>query len=198
VIFSFLKKIILKKKIEKKIQQSSDLKIIIGAAHTEIDGWISTNRDVLDLLKPDRWQRLLGEPKIKAILAEHVWEHLTEADALFAAQLCYKFLKPGGYMRVAVPDGYFPNQEYIDYVKPGGHGAGSDDHKVLYNYKTFKSVFENAGFKVDLLEYFDEGGQFCESTWNAEDGMIFRSKRFDERNTDSEIKYSSIIIDAKK
>ena len=69
-----------------------------------------------------------------AILAEHVWEHLDCFAAIVAAQNCFKYLKPGGYIRVAVPDGWHPDKDYIDYVKPGGWGAGSDDHHVLYTY----------------------------------------------------------------
>ena len=37
-------------------------------------------------------------------------------------------------------------------------------------------MFETAGFEVVLLEYCDENGQFYYNEWDANDGVIFRSK----------------------
>ena len=150
------------------------------------------------MLHENDWRYFFDKNKIDAILAEHVWEHLNEKDGLLAAQNCFKFLRPGGYLRIAVPDGLNPNPEYINYVKPGGTGDGADDHKVLYNYQILSSMLEKAGFKVNLLEYFDEYGRFHAENWKPEDGMIRRSKRFDKRNTDGVLNYTSLIIDAVK
>jgi predicted SAM-dependent methyltransferase len=61
-----------------------------------------------------------------------------------------------------------------------------------------QDVFESAGFEVDLLEYCDELGNFHGKDWNSEDGFIYRSKRFDHRNTNGEIRMMSLIIDAQK
>jgi hypothetical protein len=72
------------------------------------------------------------------------------------------------------------------------------DKQVLYTYSTFKSIFEVVGFSVVLYEYFDERGTFHYNEWDPEDGKINRSKRFDERNNGGELKYTSIIMDAKK
>lgn len=97
-----------------------------------------------------------------------------------------------------MPDGYHNKEEYINYVRPGGSGAGADDHKVLYTYKSLTKIFQDAGFHVKLLEYFDENGKFHFTEWNERDGMIHRSVRFDERNCNDELNYTSIIIDAVK
>ena len=37
-------------------------------------------------------------------------------------------------------------------------------------------MFETAGFEIVLLEYCDENGQFYYKEWDANDGVIFRSK----------------------
>jgi len=108
------------------------------------------------------------------------------------------FLKPGGYLRVAVPDGFHPDPEYVEWVRPGGTGPGSDDHKVLYTYATFRDLFEKIGFDVVLHEYFDESGQFHFTDWAPSDGMIERSKRYDSRNANGRLAYTSIILDAVK
>ena len=133
-----------------------------------------------------------------AILAEHVWEHLDCRAALVAAQNCFTYLQPGGYIRVAVPDGLHPDEEYIDRVKPGGWGEGSDDHHVLYTYRTLEAVFALVGFETRWLEYFDERGTFHYQEWSPADGMIQRSSRYDRRNRTRELAYTSIILDARK
>lgn len=174
------------------------IKLVVGSGQKLDKGWYHTDIDTLNLLKTEDWKNLTSKYSIKAIMAEHVWEHLTEQDGITAAQNCYIYLEEGGYFRIAVPDGYNPSEEYINYVKPGGTGKGSDDHKVLYTYKTLSKILEIAGFKVKLLEYFDENGQFHFNDWNKDDGLILRSKRFDPRNAGDKLGYTSLIIDAIK
>lgn len=182
--------------------QRKSPKLIIGA-HVQAgilldNGWISTSQRFLDMLKEEDWRKLFGNRKIGALLAEHVWEHLTPDDGIQAAKMCYKYLRAGGRLRVAVPDGFHADKEYISKVKPGGTGAGADDHKVLYTYESFASVFAQAGFEVTLLEYFDRSGQFNSIQWDPKDGFIFRSKATDHRNQGGKLNYTSIILDAIK
>lgn len=172
--------------------------IVVGSSRVFEPGWIPTDLHTLNLLKPGRWKFFVRPNSVDAILAEHVWEHLSLEDGKQAAKTCYTYLKKGAHARIAVPDGLHPDKEYINYVKPGGTGPGADDHKVLYTYATFKQIFEEAGFRVQLLEYFDESGKFVYNEWNREEGFIHRSKRYDERNQGGELKYTSIILDAIK
>lgn len=173
-------------------------RIVIGSSGIRIDGWVATDQEVLNLLEKKSWASFFEPNSLDAILAEHVWEHLYPHEAVVAAMTCYTFLKPGGYLRVAVPDGFHPEQSYINAVRPGGTGAGADDHKVLYTITSFRDLFINAGFDVRLQEYFDEHGQFHCCDWNPSDGMIWRSKRFDSRNSPERLAYTSIILDAVK
>ena len=184
----------------KGLMKQRPCKIVIGASGVFDQGWIPTEKGVLNVSKKADWEEYFQEGDIDAILSEHVWEHLTEEDGLTAAKLCYQYLKQGGYLRVAVPDGYHPDPAYIDHVRPGGIGAGSDDHKVLYTYKTFSDLFLQAGFSIRLLEYFDEHGVFHYQAWNPDNGKIHRSSRFDLRNQGQEnrLKYTSLILDVFK
>lgn len=182
----------------RRLARQRPLKIVVGASMTSQPGWISTQMEFLNLLRPNNWKRYFSKNPIDAILAEHVWEHLSREEGVLAANICFQYLKPSGYLRVAVPDGFHPDPDYIEYVEPGGVGPGASDHKILYNYRTFNELFESAGFRVDLLEYFDENGQFHYKQWDPIDGMIRRSKRFDKRNSDRKFNYTSIILDARK
>ena len=174
------------------------VRLIIGASGTKLPGWHETDQRYLDLLRPSDWERFFAPASVAGIFAEHVWEHLTPADALRAADTCHRFLATGACLRVAVPDGLHPDPAYIDGVRPGGTGAGADDHKVLYDYRSLSRVFETAGFQVELLEYFDETGTFHREDWSDERGRVARSSRYDRRNAGGTLAYTSLILDAVK
>ena len=174
------------------------LRIVVGTSGRSMRGWVSTDVEFLNLLQPDEWASFFRENSIDAILAEHVWEHLTLDEGIVAARTCHRFLRQGGYLRVAVPDGLHPDPAYIERVRVGGIGAGALDHKVLYRRETLGDVLQQAGFTVRPLEYFDPEGQFHFVEWNPEDGMIRRSSRFDKRNHTGALRYTSLILDAIK
>lgn len=177
-------------------------RIIIGAGNTSYDGWIATQEKELNLLKVEDYYKLFErEESVDAFLAEHVFEHLTFDEGIEAGKNLYKFLKPNGYIRLAVPDINFKNEWYYNTCKPGGPGPVEHpaySHKVFYDYKSLVKVFKTAGFSVELLEYCDEDGRFHFKYWNPEHGMIGRSLRFDARNNYGKLGMVSIIIDAYK
>ncbi len=179
-----------------------ELKIVVGAGEFNNNpGWLHTNEEELNLLKREDWIKKFDPSSLAVILAEHVWEHLSYEEGIEAAKVCYEFLKPGGYIRCAVPDRFFPDEEYQEGVKVGGPGPldhPAASHKIVHNYKTMTSMFESAGFQVKLLEYCDEDGEFHYNDWDEKKGFIYRSKRFDYRNQDGKLGFVSLIVDAVK
>lgn len=177
------------------------MKIILEAGNTRVDGWISTDEDSLNLLSEESFSSFFKDAKAKAMLAEHVWEHFSYEEGVRAASLCYDFLEEGAYIRVAVPDGNLNDEDFLQLVGIGGPGPKNHPaytHKVLYTHEKLVEVFEGAGFVVRLLEYIDDKGIFHYIYWNAEDGPIGRSLRYDTRNSRERIGMASIIIDAYK
>lgn len=196
-IIKKIKRALVYRKLKSEIKRKK--KLNVGSGNVEFDEeWFSCDINLLNLTKKSDWYRLLGFSKVNNIFAEHVWEHLSDEDTYLANKNCYKFLKKNGRLRIAVPDGNHPNKDYIDYVKPNGSGIGSDDHKILYNYCVIKERLENAGFRVELLEYWDENGKFHYIDWTNEHGKVRRSRRYDSRNINGELNYTSLIIDAIK
>lgn len=187
-----------KKKFKKTLSAYDNFKIVVGSSGIFEEGWIPSEIEVLNLLKGDNWLNFFEPASISHILAEHVWEHLSQDDGVIAAQTCFRFLKPQGRLRIAVPDGYHSDPDYIDYVKVGGIGDGADDHKILYNYQSLSLMLKRVGFQVDILEFFDEGGNFHHKDWDIEDGFIHRSLKYDRRNIGGHPHYTSLIIDAIK
>ncbi len=185
--------IIGRSRIKKQVKQQTKIKIILGSGTTEYDGWIATDLPHFNILKKKDWACFFRPNTIDNILAEHVLEHLTEQQVDEVLLLAYIFLKPNGVFRIAVPDKNHPNPEYIEYVRPGGSGLGAEDHKSFWDYKTFKKLAENHGFKVDLLEYADENKQIITSNYTDENGIISRSL---SKTFKSDIKdFSSLIVD---
>jgi predicted SAM-dependent methyltransferase len=173
-------------------------KIIVGSSATAMSGWISTEYPYVDITKRDLLLDWFGTESVSAILAEHVLEHLTTEEASLALGNLFEILEPGGYFRIAVPDGFHPNINYIDDVKPGGLGSGSEDHKVLYTITSLTEILVTSGYSVRPLEWFDSEGIFRRNEWSPKDGMVTRSSMFDERNIDKPLSYTSLIVDAYK
>jgi len=176
------------------------LKIVLGAGGKQYDGWTATERAELDLLDATTWPAFGLEPgTVDAMLAEHVWEHFSPEDARAAAALCHAYLRSGGYLRLAVPDGNHPSPEYIDWVRPGGVGAGSNTHAVLYTHEALRAMLTGAGFGVRLLEWWDDDGQFHRELWDEAGGYIERCAARDPRNDGGRtLTYTSLLLDAVK
>ncbi|WP_243523596.1 SAM-dependent methyltransferase [Bacillus pseudomycoides] len=182
--------------------KQKEIKVVIGAGeYNNNPGWLHTNEEELNLLKRKDWIKRFDPNSLVVILAEHVWEHLSYEEGIEAAKVCYEFSKYGGYIRCAVPDAFFPDEEYQEGVQVGGPGPKDHpaaSHKIVHNYETLRKMFETVGFEVKLLEYCDEEGNFHYNEWNGADGVIFRSKKYDPRNQGDKLVFPSLIIDAIK
>lgn len=187
---------ILKQQVKGLRRQRQPVKLVIGAGATSYEGWLSTDLPVLNALNPRHWSSIFEPGDIDRILAEHVMEHWTEEELGCFLRIVRPYLSKGGAIRIAVPDGFHPDQHYIDWVRPGGTGCGADDHKVLYNYLTTTTLLSGEHYEVELLEYFDESGEFHRIAWKAEDGFVQRSADNDLRNRGHPLSYTSLILDA--
>jgi predicted SAM-dependent methyltransferase len=181
--------------------QDRPLRVIIGAGEQRWDGWIPTHREDLDLCNRSTWAAWFGDRRPDALLCEHVYEHLTEAEGRAAAAICFDYLKPGGFLRLAVPDANFPDADYQNMVKPGGPGPADHpaaDHKLVYDHRLLTDVLEGAGFAVELLEYCDAAGRFHYHQWDLASGPVYRSLLLDHRNKAGRLGFVSLIVDAVK
>lgn len=179
----------------------TDLRIIVGASSQDYPGWIRTQQDDLDIVVRNDWSSRFQPGSLSCILAEHVWEHLSPTEARLAARNCFEFLQPGGRVRCAVPDGNFPDPAYQHLVQVGGPGPldhPAASHKMVYRLATLGPVFADAGFEVHPLEWWDERGEFHERPWDEGDGFVYRTRRFDHRNANGQLGFTSLLIDAIK
>jgi len=190
------------KKWTEYLSQYQAIQLNVGASVTRFDGWFPTDIEInsyyLDVTDENCYKKMLGDKKISKILAEHVFEHLTTPQIQTALQYFHKYSTENINIRIAVPDGFHSNPKYIEEVKIGGTGYGSDDHKQLFTYQTLGALFEQAGFKAIPVEYWDEKGTFHVGYKDDDKGMIRRSMLHDARNKDGKPNYTSLIMDFTK
>eukprot|EP00903_Cladosiphon_okamuranus_P018662 g17176.t1 len=97
--------------------RTSQLRVVLGATvgaatdsgidlyHPPQVGWLETDVNTLDVTDPSDFTFMLGaEGLVDAFVAEHVWEHLSLPDAHSATRNCERHLRPGGRLRIAVPN----------------------------------------------------------------------------------------------
>lgn len=177
---------------------SKNIKIIVGAGTTKFKGWFTTDIHYLNITEESDFKKYFSNKRIDNILAEHVLEHLENDELELMADNFYKYSSNKINIRIAVPDGYHKSKDYINMVKPGGTGAGADEHKNLFNYKSLSRLFEKHNFTPYLIEYWDENGVFHNNNLDIDNGFIERSFKNDPRNKNGEPIYTSLIIDFKK
>jgi len=181
--------------LRKLASTTRPLKVVLGAGPTRFPGWLQTDKEILDVTLPADWRALFEPGSIDTLLSEHMLEHLSAADAQTAIAECYRYLKPGGLFRIAVPDGYRRDPDYVEEASPP-----KDGHQVLYNVDTLSALLQSAGFATTPLEYFDAEEQFHAVPWDENEGLIQRSARFDTQKSfqRGDLFYTSVIIDARK
>ena len=177
---------------------ADEINLVVGAGPTKFRGWFSTDIVTLDVTKESDFKKYFSKKKIHKVLAEHVLEHLTNSDLDLMAANLFKYSEENVNIRIAVPDGFHSNVDYINIVKPGGTGEGAEDHKNLFTVISLSEIFERSGFKSHPVEYWDKDGKFHQGYKNNENGYVIRSFLNDKRNQNGNPVYTSLIIDFKK
>jgi predicted SAM-dependent methyltransferase len=129
-----------------------------------VQAWIARKRagerPRLDLMWNLTRGLALSDNSVDAIFSEHVLEHFDFGAGLAILKECYRVLKPGGVLRIGVPDlgryvaSYKGDDSMIDDCRPGRptraialneiffhHG-----HKAIYDYETMALACQEAGF----------------------------------------------------
>ncbi len=188
---------------------NKNVNLILGAALTKQKGWFSTNQEWFDIVQKSDWDRLfnsnksLSRKRVKRVLAEHVFEHLTLDEMRNAINLIYKNMVYEGSLRIAVPDGNNPNQEYRNHCGINGIGADASDHKQFITFELLRDEVEKIGFKCHLIEGYLKNRKLISTPFNRELGNVIRSRSneiiiYPKEGWDFVDANSSLIVDCFK
>ena len=110
------------RRLRRAVASGLPLKIVLGGTAPAPD-WFGSDIGFFDATRAAAWTELIGrEAAVDRLLAEHVFEHIPPELIPAVLENAFRYLKPGGTIRIAVPDGHNPNPDYIRNVEPGGTG----------------------------------------------------------------------------
>lgn len=185
----------LRQLLRETAQTMRPLNVILGAGSIEMPGWLATDATSLDVTVSRDWETIFSPSSIDRLMAEHLFEHLSDEECDRALKACFRYLKPGGLLRLAVPDGNRKDEVYVAEVSPP-----KDGHQILFTVDELVRRLVQVGFHATPLEYFDLREEFHCSAWDEADGLIRRSVRYDSQEPFKRglLYYTSLIVDAKK
>lgn len=118
--FKMTEQINAKKIVVQKIKNNEKIKLHLGCGTVYKEDWINidnnsdNNIEKLDINWDLRWPLPFDDNSVDFIYNEHFLEHLTVEEGKEAIKRFMKVLKPGGVMRISMPDLLFCVNMYLD------------------------------------------------------------------------------------
>ena len=148
----------------------------------------------------------LPDESVDAIMTEHFLEHMKDRHVLQTLLECRRIIKPGGVLRLAVPDMNHPLNEIhrLTGVDRSPH------HHSVWCVRKMGDALAAAGFgRVVPMHYWTHAGsesgdgagyQFVERELDAAHGLIKRTPKHDRRNRKwlewRDVHVTSLVMDA--
>lgn len=128
--------------------ETGSVKLNLGAGGTELDGYIAIDRKLGTEVYPLNY----ADGTVDEIRASHVLEHFSHREVGDVLRDWIRALKPGGVLRIAVPDFEFVAKQYLagipinvqGYIM-GGHVDGDDKHGVIFDRETLEEALADLG-----------------------------------------------------
>jgi len=130
-------------------KMDNKIKLNLGSGENEMEGYIN-----LDAIRGEHIYPLsYPDNSIDEVRASHVLEHFPHGQVLDVLKEWYRIIKPGGSIKIAVPDFEFIAERYVSnqevnvqgYVS-GGQVNEYDFHKCVFDTNGLTAVLQEAGF----------------------------------------------------
>jgi predicted SAM-dependent methyltransferase len=148
------------------------LRLHLGCGPTHLEGWVnvdlvSTGPDLAwDLSRPVPFP----DGSVDAIFHEHLLEHLPLPAAIGFLDECHRLLRPGGVLRIGVPDfgryarDYSASRTLIERARPGRPTALMAlaeivfcyEHASMWDEETMLSLLHEVGFDTAAAKGFGD------------------------------------------
>jgi predicted SAM-dependent methyltransferase len=159
-----------RRRARRLVDDGAPLRLHIGCGTIYKEGWVNVDLAGTRVDVPwDLEQPLPFEPGcVDAIFHEHLLEHLTYQQGVDLHRHCLQLLKPGGVLRIGVPDGGAALQSYV-MAPPGELGQWptamarvasltyDSGHQSIYDAETLELSCMAAGFERAAACEFGEG-----------------------------------------
>jgi len=135
------------------------LKLHIGCGKCYVPGW--TNLDIgifddaiVDVVDDARTLKTIKDGSCEIIYASHVLEHFGRHDHIYVLQVWRRKLRPGGILRISVPDfdkvvekyNETSDLELISGFLLGGQRTSYDYHNMIFNKSSLEAALRAAAF----------------------------------------------------
>lgn len=140
-----------------KTEVQEKVKLNLGSGESPIDGYANIDRKTGGEVYPLDYE----DGTVDEIRASHILEHFDYArgENLEVLKNWVSKLKPGGVIKIAVPDFAIISKGYLNKEKMntagyimGGHTDENDYHKSLYDAESLRSMLSSAGL-VDIGDW---------------------------------------------
>jgi hypothetical protein len=139
------------------------MKINIGAGAVPLEGYVNLDRKSGDEAFPlQRGGVEIADGSVEEIRASHVLEHFPSARAPEVVNHWAAKLKPGGVLKIAVPNFAWCAKAYLDGVEApiegyvlGGQTDADDFHQALFDERTLVEYLRAAGL-TDIGEWYSD------------------------------------------
>ncbi len=171
------------------LSSGRDVRLHLGCGPNHLPAWVnvdlvSTGADLAwDLSRPAP----CPDGSIAAIFHEHLLEHLPLPAGLGFLRECHRLLRPGGILRVGVPDfgryarDYAGDRDLIQRTRPGrptallalSELAFCYGHASMWDEETLLGVLREAGFQAPEARAYGESAidPAPDSQWRAAESV---------------------------
>jgi predicted SAM-dependent methyltransferase len=170
------------------LQDGRELRLHLGSGLVRKDGWV--NIDLAGAPANLIWDLKRGIPfedgSVDAVFHEHLLEHLTIREGFELTRECLRALRPGGVLRVAVPDAGACLRSYARTGDPGWARSQptpmlavqalfyEHGHRAMYDAQLLVAELAAAGFAdVAAREFGDSRISPCPDTELRRAGTLY-------------------------
>lgn len=138
----------------------------------------------------------LPDNSVDRVHSEDCFEHLEEEDAVRLLCEVYRVLKPGGTLRVGVPDYRNPKDAFC---LDRGFDPRNKYHVTLTTKPVLDRWVQRTPFVATFYHYWNDAGEFVRKAIDYSTGWVQRTPDNDARNTAANpLHVTSLVVDLVK